>query len=71
MNTRLSHVVPAYNEGGRIGYGLERLMEWSCPDDTEIIVIDDGSTDDTAQKAKVHLALRLLVTDTRDGALTG
>ncbi len=40
VNTRLSLVVPADNEGGPLGYSLERLMEWLCSDDTETIVVD-------------------------------
>jgi glycosyltransferase involved in cell wall biosynthesis len=47
VNTRLSLTVPAYNEGGRLGYGLKGLMKWLYLDDAEIIVVDDESTDDT------------------------
>jgi glycosyltransferase involved in cell wall biosynthesis len=46
---RLSIVIPAYNESARIGNALERVL--SCVEerrwDAEVLVVDDGSTDDT------------------------
>jgi glycosyltransferase involved in cell wall biosynthesis len=46
----LSIVIPAYNESARIEATLERVM--ACVDaqgwDAEVLVIDDGSKDDTA-----------------------
>jgi glycosyltransferase involved in cell wall biosynthesis len=47
---QLSIVIPAYNESARIEDALERVMsciakqEW----DAEVLVVDDGSKDDTA-----------------------
>jgi glycosyltransferase involved in cell wall biosynthesis len=45
----LSIVIPAYNEGARIEAALERVM--ACVEeqawDAEVIVVDDGSTDNT------------------------
>lgn len=55
MNTNLSLVIPAFNEGNRLANGLQRLMESISPDDTEIIVVDDGSIDDTANIARRQL----------------
>lgn len=46
---KVSVVVPAYNEASRIGAVLEPLA--SCPSVDEVIVIDDGSDDGTAQVA--------------------
>ncbi len=47
---RLSIVIPAYNEAARLPATLQQLRcfldGWDYP--TEIIVVDDGSTDDTA-----------------------
>lgn len=51
---QLSIVIPAYNEGARIEVALERVM--SCVVergwDAEVLVVDDGSTDDTAAIVK-------------------
>ncbi len=45
----LSIVIPAYNEADRIAPTLRRILEWTAEHapDPEIIVVDDGSTDDT------------------------
>jgi glycosyltransferase involved in cell wall biosynthesis len=47
----LTIVIPAYNESARIEAALERVM--SCINeqgwDAEVLVVDDGSTDDTCQ----------------------
>jgi len=55
VSTSLSLVIPAFNEGSRLAIGLQRLMESISPDDTEIIVVDDGSSDDTADVARRQL----------------
>ena len=48
---RLSIVIPAYNESARIQATLDRVL--TCVEteawDAEVLVIDDGSKDDTAQ----------------------
>ena len=48
---KLSIVIPAYNESARIEATLGRVM--TCVDDrgwdAEVLVVDDGSTDDTAE----------------------
>ena len=56
MNTSLSLVIPAYNEGDRLASGLQRLMSQVPREGTEIIVVNDGSSDDTAEIAKHQLA---------------
>jgi dolichyl-phosphate beta-glucosyltransferase len=53
----LSIIIPAYNEGQRLGRGLSRIREYFAGEPVgiagiEIIVVDDGSTDDTAQVAQ-------------------
>jgi dolichyl-phosphate beta-glucosyltransferase len=61
----LSIVIPAFNEAGRIGGSLELLRE-QLPDNIrwEILVVDDGSTDDTAsivsRSAAVDSRVRLV-----------
>src|SRR3954452_18572502 len=56
MGEATSIVIPAYNEAGRFNRSLPRLREeLSELRDLEVIVVDDGSTDDTAQVAMSHL----------------
>lgn len=51
---RLSVVVPAYNEAARLGATLERIREYLLGQNYswEIVVVDDGSGDDTAGVAE-------------------
>jgi dolichol-phosphate mannosyltransferase len=44
---RISFLVPAYNEAATIGEVLDRIV--ALPLDCQIVVVDDGSTDGTAQ----------------------
>ncbi len=48
--TLLSLIVPAFDEEGRLGASLDRLLEWSRSrtERLEVIVVDDGSRDGTA-----------------------
>jgi len=49
-----SLVIPAYNESLRLAAGFERLrpvLEEMNPEEVEVIVVDDGSSDDTLQVA--------------------
>lgn len=48
---RYSIVIPAYNEGARVGATLERVLAYVGERrwDAEIIAVDDGSTDNTAE----------------------
>ena len=54
---RLSIVIPAYNESARIGATLDRVL--ACVEserwDAEVLVIDDGSKDDTAQIVETRM----------------
>ncbi|AQT69623.1 putative glycosyltransferase EpsJ [Anaerohalosphaera lusitana] len=46
---KIAAVIPAYNVGKYIGRTIESVLAQTRPAD-EIIVVDDGSTDDTAEK---------------------
>lgn len=48
----LSVVIPAYNEGERLGTVLEVLRRCAFID--EVIVVSDGSTDNTCEVARSH-----------------
>ena len=69
----LSVVLPAYNEEAKIGRDLERLFAYleGQPDVAEILVVDDGSTDRTAEIVRrfgeTRKNLRLLVLDKNRG----
>jgi dolichyl-phosphate beta-glucosyltransferase len=54
MSASLSVVIPAYNEAARLGNTLRAVVDYlrqNTPD-AELIVVDDGSTDDTASLAR-------------------
>ncbi len=59
MAIRLSIIIPAHNEGARLEEGLSRLfpvIDSLGRDAVEVIVIDDGSSDDTGLRASQLLA---------------
>ena len=67
---RLSVVVPAYDEADRIGDTVRRLRDGLAGEgltadveggDVEIVVVDDGSTDDTAEAALAAGASQVVV----------
>jgi len=49
---RLTVVMPAYEEGGRVAASVAAVRAALDDIDLEILVADDGSTDDTAQQAE-------------------
>jgi dolichyl-phosphate beta-glucosyltransferase len=58
MTLSLSIVVPAYNEGERLGKSLRTIVSYlnDYPAQSELIVVDDGSVDQTAEVARQELA---------------
>ena len=59
-SSSLSIVVPAYNESARIGKTLREILAYlgDQPGGGEVIVVDDGSKDDTARVAEAVFAER-------------
>ena len=45
----LSIIVPVYNEARTVRHVIDRLLQIPLPIDREIIVVNDGSTDETSQ----------------------
>ena len=58
MSASLSVIVPAYNEAERLGKSLRTILKYlsKLPADTELIVVDDGSSDNTADAARATFA---------------
>ena len=56
--TSLSYVVPAYNEEERLAESLQKLIAYAAaqPYGVDIIIVDDGSTDRTAEIANASIA---------------
>ncbi len=52
---RLSIIVPAFNEQRTIGQVLRRLATLELPIEFEVIVVDDGSTDESLRIAQAEL----------------
>ena len=54
MHTNLSIIVPAYNEQMRLGESVRKILDYIKKEnlEAELIIVDDGSTDATAQTAE-------------------
>ena len=65
----LSIVVPAYNEGRRIRSTLEKLCHFKelKPYSIELMVVDDGCTDQTVETVSEFPAIRLVRNDRNHG----
>jgi glycosyltransferase involved in cell wall biosynthesis len=55
----LSVVIPCYNQGKFLGDAIESALQQTHPR-VEVIVVDDGSTDNTAAVAKQYPAIRYI-----------
>jgi glycosyltransferase involved in cell wall biosynthesis len=56
----VSIIIPTFNGANRIGKCLEALLEQTSGHDAEIIVVNDGSTDDTAGIVASYPGVRLV-----------
>lgn len=48
----LSVIIPTYNEAANIGRLVAQLRQYALPETIEVLVVDAGSTDETAQVAR-------------------
>ena len=62
---KISCIICAYNEAGRIGKVLNVVCSHPLID--EVIVVDDGSTDQTSEEVKEYHSVRLIPFDTNRG----
>ena len=44
---KLSILIPAYNEAATVGVAVKRLLDVRYPCDIELVIVNDGSADDT------------------------
>ena len=56
----VSVIIPAYNAGGTIAACVESVLTQDTREHFEVLVIDDGSTDDTAAIVACYPQVRLL-----------
>jgi dolichyl-phosphate beta-glucosyltransferase len=59
---QISVIIPAYNEGKSIDIAIEVIRDYEKENGKflEIIVVNDGSTDDTLKKAEAHDGIRII-----------
>ena len=52
MSLSISIIIPVYNEAARIKRSLKKIVDFFRTDDYEIIIVDDGSKDETLDIVK-------------------
>ena len=65
----VSIIIPAYKEEERLGASLQKINEYfsELPYKYEIIVVDDGSKDKTAEIAKTYPNVQVLIQEINQG----
>jgi glycosyltransferase involved in cell wall biosynthesis len=58
MNPKVSVVIPTYNRAEKVRKGVESVLAQSFAD-LEVIVVDDGSSDDTGRSLKSEFGDRI------------
>jgi glycosyltransferase involved in cell wall biosynthesis len=56
-----SIIIPTFNGASRIGNCLDSLMKQTAGQNVEILVVDDGSTDNTANVVRGHSSVRVII----------
>lgn len=64
---KVTVMIPCYNEEQTIGEVVKRTLEVPLECDREVVVIDDGSTDNSASVVKPCSQVKLIVHDSRRG----
>jgi dolichyl-phosphate beta-glucosyltransferase len=72
QTTTWALVIPAYREAARLGATFDKLAAWRPPRPVEIVIVDDGSDDDTVvicekEAAAGRLDLRVIALGSNEG----
>ena len=67
----VSIVIPAYNEARTIERCLDTMLEGTAPSELEIIVVANGCSDDTAERARRYAERGVRVIETPVGSKSG
>jgi len=60
MNSKVSILIPAYNAERFVGAALQSALDQTWPD-TEIILVDDGSKDQTLAAARRYESAKVKI----------